>query len=261
MPSHKYLIVETDSFGIQTITINQPKKLNALSAPLMAELDQVFSAGLVNNAVRGFILTGAGEKAFVAGADITEFQELPIDKAFVKSHDGQQLFRKLEISPKPVIAVINGYTLGAGCELAMACQIRVASEQSVFGQPEVNLGLIPGYGGTQRLTNLVGRGKAMEWLMTGQMIKSNEALQWGLVNYVLPAEDIMPKATKILQKILSKSPLTIAKIVECVDAAQNPNVDGYHQEASDFAACFGTEDFVEGVTAFLEKRPAQFKGV
>lgn len=261
MPSHKYLLVETSSIGIQTITINQPKKMNALSEPLMAELDQVFTAGLSNNAVKGFIITGAGDKAFVAGADITEFQDLDLNSAFAKAHSGQQLFRKIEMSPKPVIALVNGYALGGGCELAMACQMRVASENAVFGQPEVNLGLIPGYGGTQRLTSLVGRGKATEWLMTGQMIKAEEALQWGLVNYVLPMEEAMAKTQKILQKILGKSPLTIAKIVQCVEAAQNPNLDGYHEEATAFAKCFETEDVKEGVTAFIEKRPADFKGI
>lgn len=260
MSNHKYLLVETDSTGIQTITINQPKKMNALSGPLMAELDQVFSAGLVNGAVKAFIITGAGGKAFVAGADISEFQNLAVDKAFVKAHDGQQLFRKIEMSPKPVIAVISGYALGGGCELAMACHMRVATDTAVFGQPEVNLGLIPGYGGTQRLTILVGRGKAIEWLMTGQMIKAPEALQWGLVNYVLPMEEAMPKAQKILSKILSKSSLTIAKIVECVDAVYGSNADGYHKEATAFAESFKTEDFVEGVTAFLEKRAPEFKG-
>lgn len=260
MKTLEYLIINLEESGILTITINQPKKMNALSSGLLSELSQVFTDGLDNSAVKAFVITGAGEKAFVAGADISEFRSLDREGATKMSQKGQQLFRQIEVSPKPVIAAVNGYALGGGCELAMACHMRIASENAMFGQPEVNLGLIPGYGGTQRLVYLVGRGKATEWLMTGQTVKSKEALQWGLVNHVVPLESLMEKVHKVLGKILSKSSLTISKIAACVEAAHNTSVDGYEAESHLFGACTETKDFEEGVTAFLEKRAPNFQG-
>ena len=256
----EYLLTDIDEAGILTITINQPKRLNALSGPLMKELDTAMNDALANDSVKSIILTGAGEKAFVAGADISEFQALNPDKAVSKSKDGMELFRKIETSPKPVVAAINGFALGGGCELAMSCHMRTASENAKFGQPEVNLGLIPGYGGTQRLSNLVGRGRANELLMTASMIDAQRAYEIGLVNHVFTQEELIEKTKKILGKINAKSPLTIAQIVKCVDANYNKNEDGYDVEAQEFGNCFNTEDFKEGVTAFLEKRKANFTG-
>ncbi len=261
MSELNYLLTEQGENGVLTITINQPEKLNALSKPLMAELDQVFSEAIANDTVKGIILTGAGEKAFVAGADISEFQSLDSgERAAGMARAGQDLFRKIEMCPKAVIAAVNGFALGGGCELAMACHMRVASENAKFGQPEVNLGLIPGYGGTQRLTQLVGRGKANELLMTADMVSATEAAQIGLVNYVVPQEELLEKCQNILKKISRKSSLTIDKIVKCVDAVYDSEKDGYEVEAQEFGNCFGTEDFKEGVSAFLEKRKANFIG-
>ncbi len=256
----KYLLKEVDDLGILTLTINQPKKLNALSKPLLGELDELITEGIGNDAVKGIILTGAGDKAFVAGADISEFQGISNENAVAMARNGQELFRKIECCPKPVIAAINGFALGGGCELAMACHMRIASEAAIFGQPEVNLGLIPGYGGTQRLVQLIGKGRAIEFLMNAQMIKADRAYEMGLVNHVVPAEELLEKCKAVLKKMVNKSPLTLAKIVECVDAVYDPKKDGYQIEAEAFGECFGTEDYVEGVTAFLEKRKPQFTG-
>jgi len=260
MKTLEYLVTNLEDNGVLTITINQPKKMNALSTGLLDELSLVFTQGLDDSLVKAFVITGAGEKAFVAGADISEFRSLNREAATAMSKKGQTLFRQIEVSPKPVIAAVNGYALGGGCELAMACHMRVASENAVFGQPEVNLGLIPGYGGTQRLVFLVGRGKATEWLMTGQTVKAPEALQWGLVNHVVPLETLTDTVHKILGKILSKSSLTISKIAACIEVATNSNVDGYEAEAQLFGACTETQDFKEGVAAFLEKRAPNFQG-
>jgi len=256
----EYLLTDIDETGILTITINQPKRLNALSGPLMKELGTAMDDALANDSVKSIILTGAGDKAFVAGADISEFQTLSADKAVAKSKDGMELFRKIETSSKQVIAAVNGFALGGGCELAMSCHMRTASENAKFGQPEVNLGIIPGYGGTQRLANLVGRGRANELLMTADMIDAQRAYEIGLVNHVFSSEELMEKTKKILGKINAKSPLTIAQIVKCVDANYDKNADGYDVEAQEFGNCFNTEDFTEGVTAFLEKRKANFTG-
>lgn len=244
-----------------TVTISRPEALNALNTEVLDGLRKVMQEAVLNNTVNGIILTGSGEKAFVAGADIREFIGLSSEQALELSKDGQNLFAFIEGLPKPVIAAIDGFALGGGCELAMCCHLRIATESSKFGQPEVNLGLIPGYGGTQRLTQLVGRGKALELMMTGEMISAHEALSLGLVNYVVAnKEALMEKANAILNKIYTKAPLAVANVIKSVNAGFGFETKGYEAEANNFAACTTTEDFKEGTAAFLEKRKAQFTG-
>ncbi|WP_291911434.1 enoyl-CoA hydratase-related protein [Chitinophaga sp. CB10] len=242
------------------ITINRPDKMNALNQTVMAELalaiDEVYS----NAAIKSAIITGAGEKAFVAGADISEFLKLSPKEGEELAKKGHVIFHRIENSPKPIIAAVNGFALGGGCELAMACHFRLASENARFGQPEVNLGLIPGYGGTQRLTQLIGKGKAIELMMTGDMIDAAEALQWGLVNHVTPLAELLPKAKSLLEKIHAKAPLAVARVVKCANAALDKDVDGFETEVKEFAACFATKDLQEGASAFVEKRRPNFKG-
>lgn len=247
--------------NIAHLTINQPTKLNALNKQVFNELDQAIDLIAQNEAVKGIIITGAGEKAFVAGADITEFKNYSVTQAVEDlSKKGQRIFRKIELFSKPVIAAVNGFALGGGLELAMACHLRVASENARFGQPEVNLGLIPGYGGTQRLVQLIGKGKALELLMTADIIKAPEALQLGLVNHVVPQAYLIQKCEEIITKIGSKGPVAIAKIIACVDNYFNYDGNAFDKEAELFGTCFGTKDYVEGTSAFLEKRKADFKG-
>ncbi len=247
--------------AILTVTINRPEKLNALSLTTLKELKTVIQYFYDLPSIRGVIITGAGPKAFVAGADISEFQEMNEVNSRKFAENGQEIFAMLENSPKPVIAAINGFALGGGCELAMACHLRVAVETAKFGQPEVNLGIIPGYGGTQRLTQLVGKSKAMEWMMTADIISAAEAYQYGLVNHVVATqEELLAKAEEILSKILSKAPVAIEMVIECVNAALNKDENGYQTEANAFSICCRTEDFKEGTKAFLEKRPANFQG-
>lgn len=244
---------------IAFITINQPQKLNALSKQVFDDLREATKIVGANAAAKGIIITGAGEKAFVAGADISEFAKYNANTAVKDlSISGQQVFRGLELFKKPTIAAVNGFALGGGLELAMACHMRVASDNARFGQPEVNLGLIPGYGGTQRLVQLIGKGKAMELLMTADMIKAPEALQLGLVNHVVPQGELLNKCVEIIEKISTKGPVAIAKIVTSVDNYFNETVDAFTEEAKLFGECFGTEDYNEGVAAFLEKRKPQF---
>jgi len=247
--------------NIAQITINQPAKLNALNKQVFTDLDEAITLIDKNDSVKGIIVTGAGEKAFVAGADISEFKNYSVSQAVEDlSKKGQHIFRKLELFGKPVIAAVNGFALGGGLELAMACHLRVASENARFGQPEVNLGLIPGYGGTQRLVQLIGKGKALELLMTADMIKAPEALQLGLVNHVVPQADLIPKCEEMITKIGSKGPVAIAKIIESVDNYFNYTGNAFDKEAELFGACFDTNDYIEGTAAFLEKRKAEFKG-
>jgi len=247
--------------GILIITINRPDKLNALNKNVIEELGKVIDEVNSNNDIRGAILTGAGEKAFVAGADISEFTALDGKGGAALAKKGQDnVFNKIENSAKPVIAAVNGFALGGGCELAMACHFRLASENAKFGQPEVNLGLIPGYGGTQRLTQLIGKGKAMELMMTADMIGAAEAKELGLVNYVLSQAELLTKTTELLQKIKTKAPVAIAKVIACVNDAANGRTEGYENEIKRFGECFETEDMREGTGAFLEKRKAIFKG-
>lgn len=253
--------------GILTITINRPDKLNALNAAVFTELDMAVDEVNENAAIKSVIITGAGAKAFVAGADITEFAGLNKEEAMALAKRGQDVFFKIEHCSKPIVAAVNGFALGGGCELAMACHFRLASENAKFGQPEVNLGLIPGYGGTQRLTQLIGKGKSMELQMTAHLIDANEALQLGLVNHVTTADSLLERTKDILNVIQSKAPVAIGKIIECVnvavvsDSAYTNGKSGFDKEIECFGECFVTEDMKEGTAAFLEKRKPAFKGI
>jgi enoyl-CoA hydratase len=252
--------------GIFTITINRPDKLNALNKQVFTDLDAAIDEVYNNAEIKTAIITGAGPKAFVAGADITEFGGLNKDEAMALAKRGQDVFFKIENSKKPIVAAVNGFALGGGCELAMACHFRLCSQNAKFGQPEVNLGLIPGYGGTQRLTQLVGKGKSMELQMTAHLIDANEALQLGLVNHVCTAESLLERTKDILNIIMSKAPIAIGKIIDCVnvavlsDSAYTNGKTGFDKEVEAFGDCFITEDMKEGITAFLEKRKANFIG-
>src|SRR6185436_17519985 len=224
--TYQTLLTELNE-GILTITINRPEKLNALNQQVQKELDEVFDEVNSNDEIRGVILTGAGPKAFVAGADISEFTSFSSQQAKAMSENGHRIFNKIESTSKPVIAAVNGFALGGGCELAMACHMRVASENAKFSQPEINLGLIPGYGGTQRLPRYVGKGKATELLLTADMISAQEALDLGLVNHVTTQEELIPKCLSILDKIKTKSPLIIDQIIACVNAQSEKGEDGF----------------------------------
>jgi len=245
---------------IMTITINRPSSLNALNIQTIKEIGEAMEMAKNESTVSGIIFTGAGEKSFVAGADITEIAGLSEVNGRRFAENGQSVFEEIENCEKPVIAAINGFALGGGCELAMACHIRVAVKAAKFGQPEVNLGLIPGYGGTQRLTQLVGKGRALELMMTGDLISADEAYRMGLVNHVVEDSVVLKsKAKAILTKIIAKAPLAIGMVVTCVNAAINDE-NGYQTEANGFAHCCQTNDKKEGTRAFLEKRTPQFKG-
>src|SRR5208337_1932035 len=246
---------------IAYITIDRPKVLNALSMATMDELRQAFAAVKDDPEVRVVILTGAGEKAFVAGADINELAEQTPVSAKEYTHRGQAIVDSIEHLGKPVIACINGFALGGGCELAMACTMRLASDNAKLGQPEVKLGLIPGYGGTQRLSRLVGKGRAMQQILTGEMITAQEAYRIGLVNEVLPQSELIPRAEAIASKIIANAPLAIQYSMEAVNRGLDLMLaDGLFLEATLFGVCCATEDKNEGTRAFLEKRAAQFKG-
>lgn len=246
---------------IQYITINREAKLNALNKATLIELHHALLAAFQNPQVGGLIITGAGAKSFVAGADIAEFAGLDADKGRELSREGHtKVFDLIENGSKPVIAAINGFALGGGLELAMACHIRIAAETAKMGLPEVTLGLIPGYGGTQRLPGLVGKGKALEMIMTADMIPAAEAFQYGLVNHVVPAEDLLAKAEEILQKILLRAPQAIAAAITAVNASTKNDVNGFETEIDEFSKCFRTDDLQEGISAFLQKRKPDFKG-
>ncbi len=246
--------------GILTISISRPESLNALNLATMDEIHTAFLEALNEPGVKGIIFTGDGDKAFVAGADVKEISELNELNGRKYSERGQEIFQSIENSEKPVIAAINGFALGGGCELAMACHLRIASENAQFGQPEVKLGIIPGYGGTQRMTQLIGRGKALELMMTGDIISSSEALNIHLVNKVVPQDKLMEESRGMMNKILSQAPVAIANVITSVNAADNCEENGYQTEANSFLNCCGTEDFKEGTRAFIEKRKPEFKG-
>ena len=246
--------------GIFTITINRPDKLNALNKDVFNDLNKVLDEINSNEDIKSVIITGAGPKAFVAGADISEFGSLNKTDAMAMAKKGQDIFARIENSSKPIVAAVNGFALGGGCELAMSCHFRIASENAKFGQPEVNLGLIPGYGGTQRLVQLIGKGKAMELLLSAHMIDANEAKQLGLVNYVTTPETLQEHTIKILTVINSKAPLAIAACIKAANAVFDETQDGYAVEIEGFGNTFATEDMKEGTTAFLEKRKANFTG-
>ena len=248
--------------GIARITVNRPDKLNALNAIVIAELGDAVTRIETDSAVRGVIITGSGEKAFVAGADIAELAAQSPMEGKTRSAAGQAVFRRLEQCGKPVIAAVNGFALGGGCELAMACHIRLAGEQAKFGQPEVKLGIWPGYGGTVRLPRLVGKGRALELLLTGRTIDAEEAFRIGLVNRVVPADRLLAEAEAMLRTILGNGPLAIRACLEAVDAGPDMTIDqGLLLEANQFGLLSATSDMKEGTKAFLEKRTAVFKGV
>ena len=284
-----YTTLHTDlTDNILTVTINRPDKLNAINRTVMSELGEVVAEIYDNQEIRGALITGAGPKAFVAGADITEFIGLSQKEGQAMAKKGQDIFMRIEHSPKPILAAVNGFALGGGCELAMACHFRVGTNASKFGQPEVNLGLIPGYGGTQRLTQLVGKGKALELMLTARIMDAPEALECGLINYIIeePAE-LLTKTREMLAVIISKAPIAIARIIECANIAggsPSPTTgtgdeyepdpfggdshateghgagNGFVREQEAFGECFATEDMKEGATAFLEKRRPHFTG-
>ena len=246
--------------NIFIITINRPDKLNALNQTVLDELDAAIKNVYDDKNIKAAIITGQGTKAFVAGADISEFLEVSDEQGAGLARKGQEIFFKIENCPKPVVAAVNGFALGGGCELAMACHFRLASDNAKFGQPEVNLGLIPGYGGTQRLTMLVGKGKAMELMMSGNMIDAHEAKDLGLVNYVTSPENLLEKTKEILNVILTKSPLAVSKVIAAVNAFYSFDKNGFNEEINLFGEVFASNDKKEGTTAFIEKRKAVFKG-
>lgn len=254
-------ILVTSENGIGQITINRPSKLNALNVATIQELHTAFENLDADAATKVIIITGEGEKAFVAGADISEFANFSIEEGAHLAAKGQELlFDFVEKLKTPVIAAVNGFALGGGLELAMACHFRVASDNAKMGLPEVSLGVIPGYGGTQRLPQLVGKGRAMEMIMTAGMIDAETAKSYGLVNHVVPQNELLEFTKGIANKIMRNSPVAIGKAINAINANFKDGVDGYQTEIRNFGKCFGTEDFKEGTTAFLEKRKADFKG-
>lgn len=257
--TYSSILFEVDD-SICTITINRPDKLNALNKTVFDELDDALDVVIKSQEIRSVIITGNGDKAFVAGADISEFTELDAATGEKLSRRGQLVFEKIEKSPKIIIAAVNGFALGGGCELAMACHFRIASSNAKFGQPEVNLGLLPGYGGTQRLTRLIGMGRALELLVTGNMIDAITAFNYGLVNHVVAGDELLQKAKSILAVVNTKAPIAIAKCIEMVNTANDPCGDGFLKEAALFGMLLETGDAKEGISAFLEKRKAGFKG-
>jgi len=257
---YQQLLVDQKN-GTLNITINRPQKLNALNKDVLAELATAIAKAQVDKEVKAILITGAGEKAFVAGADISEFQNYSLAEGKELARNGHDtVFNAIENSSKPVIAAINGFALGGGLELAMACHIRIASENAKLGLPEVTLGLIPGYGGTQRLAQLIGKGRAFEMIFTADMISAEKALQIGLVNYVVHQDNLLAKADEILEKIKLRAPLALASAVKAVNAGFDSKLNGYQTEIDEFANCFATNDFKEGAAAFLQKRKAEFSG-
>jgi enoyl-CoA hydratase len=281
-----YKTLHTDlTDNILTVTINRPDKLNALNKDVISELGEVVEEIYTNADIKSAVITGAGPRAFVAGADISEFLGLSKEAGVALSAKGSNIFFRIASCPKPIAAAVNGFALGGGCELAMACHFRLCVPNAKFGQPEVNLGLIPGYGGTQRLTKLIGRGRAIEIMLTGRMVEATEAHTMGLVNYIVTEPDeLLSETRKLLGIINEKAPLAVARIIECVniaagdgiahsetwdpdpfggddaaDAGDAP-VNGFAREQEAFGECFGTEDMKEGTAAFLEKRKPRFRG-
>jgi enoyl-CoA hydratase len=258
--NYENILVEQEN-GLATITINRPDKLNALNKATIQELHDAFKAQDVDTAVKVIIITGTGEKAFVAGADISEFANFSVDEGSSLAAKGQELlFDFVQNLSTPVIAAVNGFALGGGLELAMAAHFRIASDNAKMGLPEVSLGVIPGYGGTQRLPQLVGKGRAMEMIMTAGMINAEEAKAYGLVNHVVPQAELIEYCKGIAAKIMKNSPVAIAKAIKAINANYEDGVNGYKTEIAAFGESFGTEDFKEGTTAFLEKRKAAFPG-
>lgn len=258
MAAYETLKVESKD-GICYITINRPDKLNALNRQTVQEIGLAIKQAKEDSAVFGIILTGEGPKAFAAGADIKEFMGLSGEQGKAMAKAGQEVFQSIEDCPKPVIAAVNGFALGGGCELAMSCHLRIASDNAQFGQPEVNLGLIPGYGGTQRLVRYLGKTKAIELMMTADRINAQQALQMGLVNYVVTPDALMGKCVELLNAIRTKSPFAIAGVIKAANAYDG-TPDGFASELDEFGKCFTSEDIKEGINAFLEKRKPNFTG-
>lgn len=252
------LLIETDEHGISILTINRPEKLNALNNQVLSDLDDALTHVKDNKDIHLLIITGSGEKAFVAGADIKELSTLNKKTGEKASAKGQGLFNRIEEFSKPIIALVNGYALGGGAELAMACHIRIGTKNAVFGLPEVSLGLIPGYGGTQRLPYLVGKGKAMEMILTGKQIKADEANSLGLLNSVYDSDNALDKTKELASQILKNGPIAVSAAISSINASSNSN--GFAKEATLFGQLFETNDAKEGTTAFLEKRKANFTG-
>jgi len=254
------LRLETDEEGICVITIDRPDKLNAINRQVLDDLKAAFQRVADDDTIAGVILTGSGDRAFAAGADIKQFSDLTPLEGQRFARYGQAVFSAIEGSSKPVVAAVNGFALGGGCELALACHLRVASENAQFGQPEVNLGLIPGYGGTQRLPRLVGRGRAIELILTGDRVSAQRAYEIGLVNRVATADGLLGTARALLRTIITKAPVAVALSLQAISAAELPQSQGMDAEAALFGQACSTEDFREGVTAFLDKRSASFQG-
>jgi enoyl-CoA hydratase len=258
--SFETLSYEVDDDGICVITLDRADRLNAINRQVLADLFAAFRRARTSPEVRGVILTGSGDRAFAAGADIQQFEGLDAIHGHRFAQQGQQVFSAIENMPKPVVAAVNGFALGGGCELAMACHLRVASDSARFGQPEVALGLIPGYGGTQRLPRLVGQGVALELILTGERISAERAYAIGLVNRVVPQDALLAAARDLVLTIVAQAPLAVAMALQAVRAADQPMAQGLQMEAALFGQVCGTEDFVEGVSAFLNKRKAEFEG-
>lgn len=255
---YENLIVET-SGNIQTLTINRPSKLNALNQKTIEELSTAIEVAEANSMIRAIIITGKGDKAFVAGADISEFSSFSAEQGKALSKKGHdKLFNRIDHLKIPVIAAVNGFALGGGLELAMAAHIRIFSENAKVGLPETSLGIIPGYGGTQRLAQIAGKGRAMQLILSAEIINASTAFDYGIANAIFPLENLMEASVKHAEKIIKNSPLAIAKAIQCINANYSSEINGFDHEVDTFGSCFDTADFTEGVNAFLEKRNANF---
>jgi enoyl-CoA hydratase len=260
VPEFTNVLVDVQG-AVATVTINRPDKLNILSTETLQELRQAIEAVIEKEEIRAAIITGAGDRAFAAGADVSELARLSASQAKKYAEFGQSLFNTIEKAGKPFVAAINGYAFGGGCELALACSIRIASEKAKLGQPEIKLGIMTGFGGSQRLVRLVGKARAMQLCLLGEPIEASDALEWGLVAGVVPAESLMPEANLLAQKLASYPPIMLKYTLEAINTASDlPLNEGQAYEANLFALCFSTEDMKEGTAAFLEKRRAKFKG-